>query len=79
LDLGSIQTNGDSNASKANGGGQREAVPIGASTLAALQLYAAILDDIREKAQAIVEWAEQSMREYGAITVQGEGGKDAAE
>ncbi len=44
-----------------------------------LQLYAAILDDILQKALAVVEWAEESRREFEAITVRTEGGQDAAE
>jgi len=43
----------------------------------ALQLYAAILDDILEKALAVVEWAEESKREFEAVTSRGESGNAA--
>jgi len=43
----------------------------------ALQLYAALLDDIRGKALDVVQWAEDSMREFEAITARWEGGRDA--
>jgi len=81
LDLGNIHTNGDSNANGTSGDGQRGVVANTASPLVALQLYAAVLDDIRAKALPIVEWAEASMAEFEAATSwgKGKGGTDAAE
>jgi len=55
----------------------REPQSAAANQGSVLQLYAAILDDIREKALAIVQWAEDSKREYETVTGQAQGGDDA--
>src|SRR5207248_1741662 len=42
--------------------------------VSALQLYVAVLDDIRANALLIVEWSEGSLQECEAITMWGQGG-----